>query len=211
MAQLLRYGESNFWFVSSCNGLRVFAAVWPYSPGSQSRCRTVRFEFIRPVARLRHLIGQLKFTLSQARNRQTVTCAASLVVCAAHSLIGRTRCPWQACSGGPRSVSADAVGFVQSPAGLPRNSHRCARISSRRGSKSTSIPTARMPSFTGRNASAAMTRKERSGMRKTPLKSARRPARGNVDNGLRCPQSHRNKSRSSGHLMRYQNCSAARF
>src|SRR5271157_2033189 len=76
MAQLLRYGESNFWFVSSCNGLRVFAAVWPYSLGSQSRCRTVRFtvrfEFIRPVARLRHLIGQLKLTLSQARNRQTV-------------------------------------------------------------------------------------------------------------------------------------------
>src|SRR5271166_404847 len=118
MAQLLRYGESNFGFVSSCNGLRVFAAVWPYSPGSQSRCRTVRFtvrfEFIRPVARLRHLIGQLKLTLSQARNRQTVTCAASLVLCVAHTLIGRTRCPWQACSGGPRSLSADAVGFVQS-------------------------------------------------------------------------------------------------
>src|SRR5271166_6403830 len=118
MAQLLRYGESNFWFVSSCNGLRAFAAVWPYSPGSQSRCRTVRFtvrfEFIRPGARLRHLIGQLKFTLSQARNRQTVTCAASLVLCVAHTLIGRTRCPWQACSGGPRSLSAGAVGFVQS-------------------------------------------------------------------------------------------------
>src|SRR5271166_2786594 len=120
MAQLLRYGESNFWFVSSCNGLRVFAAVWPYSPGrnlavgvaiSLSDC-TVRIHPARGSLAASH--GQLKFTLSQARNRQTVTCAASLVLCVAHTFIGRTRCPWQGCSGGPRSLSAGAVGFVQS-------------------------------------------------------------------------------------------------
>jgi hypothetical protein len=27
----LRYGESDFWFISSCKRLRAFAAVWPYS------------------------------------------------------------------------------------------------------------------------------------------------------------------------------------
>ena len=30
MAQVLRYGESDFWFVSSYNRLGVFAAIWPY-------------------------------------------------------------------------------------------------------------------------------------------------------------------------------------
>src|SRR3984885_7909001 len=41
-----------------------------------------------------------------------------------------------------------------------------------------SIPTARTPSFTGRAASAATTRKARSKMRNEPLKSARRRACG---------------------------------
>ena len=46
----------------------------------------------------------------------------------------------------------------------------------------------------------------RSGTPKTPPKSARRRACGNVDDAARRPQSHRrNKSRRSGHMMCYQN------
>ena len=84
---------------------------------------------------------------------------------------------------------------------------RCARISSRRGSRSMSIPTARTPSFTGRAASAATTRTERSEMRKMPLKSARRrnPVDG-MDKPLACPpRPQANKSRRSGHSVCYQN------
>ena len=54
---------------------------------------------------------------------------------------------------------------------------RCARTSSRRGSRSTSIPTARTPSFMGPDASDATTATERSGtatMKNAPLNSARR-------------------------------------
>src|SRR5208337_3798725 len=144
MAQLLRYGESNFWFVSSCNGLRVFAAVWPYSPGrnlavgvaiSLSDC-TVRIHPARGSLAASH--GQLKFTLSQARNRQTVTCAASLVLCVAHTFIGRTRCPWQGCSGGPRSLPAASASSCitgTSPSGFcgPSAAHCGAEFSRRAG------------------------------------------------------------------------------
>src|SRR5208337_3141 len=83
---------------------------------------------------------------------------------------------------------------------------RCVRTSSRRGSRSTSIPTDPMPSSTGRAASAGTTGRERSGMRKTPLKSARRRARGNGDNAKALPTvPQENRTRRSGHLMCYQN------
>ncbi len=82
---------------------------------------------------------------------------------------------------------------------------RCGRTSSRRGSRSITIPMARTPSFTARAASAATTRPG-AGTRKTPPKSARWRACGNVDNAKRCPLSHReNRSRRSGHSMCYQN------
>jgi transposase len=55
---------------------------------------------------------------------------------------------------------------------------RCGPISSRRGSRSTSTPTAPTRSFTDPDASAATTRTERSETRKTPPKSARRRACG---------------------------------
>jgi hypothetical protein len=60
--------------------------------------------------------------------------------------------------------------------------------SSRRASRSTSIPTAPTPSSTDHDTSAATTRKERSEMRKTPLKSARRrnPVDG-MDKPQACP------------------------
>src|SRR6202046_1424017 len=70
-----------------------------------------------------------------------------------------------------------------------------------------SIPTARTPSFTGRAASAATTRKARSEMRKTPLKSAQRrtPVDG-MDKPPACPPGpQENKSRRSGQMMGYQN------
>src|ERR1700733_15360240 len=66
-----------------------------------------------------------------------------------------------------------------------------------------SIPTARTPSFTGRAASAATTRKARSEMRKTPLKSAQRrtPVDG-MDKPPACPPGpQENKTRRSGQLM----------
>src|ERR1700727_2233728 len=70
-----------------------------------------------------------------------------------------------------------------------------------------SIPPARTPSFTGRAASAATTRKARSEMRKTPLKSAQRrtPVDG-IDKPPACPPGpQENKSRRSGQMMGYQN------
>src|SRR5271157_3508659 len=60
-------------------------------------------------------------------------------------------------------------------------------LTSRRGSRSISIPTARTPFSAARAASAATTRRERSRIRKTPLKSARRRACGNVDNANALP------------------------
>ncbi len=53
---------------------------------------------------------------------------------------------------------------------------RCGRISSRRGSRRISTPTARTPSSTGQDASAARTRKERSG-RETNAAQIRSAAR----------------------------------
>ena len=91
-----------------------------------------------------------------------------------------------------------------------RSGGRCGRASSGRGSRSTSTPTAPTPSFMDRAASAATTRKERSGnpmKRKTPLKSARRrnPVDG-IDKPPACPpRPQENKSRRSGHSMCYQN------
>jgi hypothetical protein len=76
---------------------------------------TVRIEFIRPVDRLRHLMGQLKLTPTQARNQQTNTCDRVARPSHRASLTDRSNTmQWQACSEGPRSLSADAVGFVQS-------------------------------------------------------------------------------------------------
>ena len=64
-------------------------------------------------------------------------------------------------------------------------------ISSRRGSRSTSTPTAPMPSSTGRAASAGTTPMEVSKMRKTPLKSARRrSAVDGMDKPPACPPPH---------------------
>jgi hypothetical protein len=84
---------------------------------------------------------------------------------------------------------------------------RCGPISSRRGSRCMSIPTARTPSFTDRAASAATTRKERSEMRKTPPKSARRRPLWTAWTSLRLahPAHKQNKSRRSGHMMCCQN------
>jgi hypothetical protein len=84
---------------------------------------------------------------------------------------------------------------------------RCAPISSRRGSRSTSTPTAPAPSSMGPAASADMTRTERSKMRNTPLKSARRRASWKCGQGIRLAHSptRQNKTRRSGHLMCYQN------
>ena len=60
--------------------------------------------------------------------------------------------------------------------------------------------------FHGPRSSAGTTGRERSGMRKTPLKSARRRARGNVDNAKALPTvPQENRTRRSGHLMCYQN------
>jgi hypothetical protein len=76
----------------------------------------------------------------------------------------------------------------------------CARISSRRGSRSVSIPVHvypdGTPSFTGRAASAATTRTERSEMRKAPLKSARRrnPVDGMDKPLARLPRPQANKA-----------------
>ena len=65
---------------------------------------------------------------------------------------------------------------------------RCGRTSSRRGSRSITIPMARTPSFTARAASAATSpERSRSGTRKTPPKSARWRACGNVDNANALP------------------------
>jgi hypothetical protein len=62
------------------------------------------------------------------------------------------------------------------------------------------------PSFTDPDASAATTRRERSKMQKTPLKSARRRACGTVDNAAALPTvPQENKTRRSGHMMGYQN------
>ena len=85
---------------------------------------------------------------------------------------------------------------------------RCGRISSRRGSRSTSIPTAPTPSSTGRAASAATTRRERSEdakkRRLNPLGGAN--AVDGMDKPPACPpRPQQNKTRRSGHLMRYQN------
>ncbi|RBP14008.1 integrase-like protein [Roseiarcus fermentans] len=80
------------------------------------------------------------------------------------------------------------------------------RISSRPRSASTSTSTARTPSFTGRDASAATTRKDSSSRSFAPPESARR--RDLWTCGRRfapptCPQE--NRTRRSGHLMCYQN------
>jgi hypothetical protein len=84
---------------------------------------------------------------------------------------------------------------------------RCAPISSRRGSRFTSTPTAPAPSSMGPAASADMTRTERSKMRNTPLKSAWRRASRKCGQGIRLAHSptRQNKTRRSGHLMCYQN------
>src|ERR1700677_834698 len=73
-----------------------------------------------------------------------------------------------------------------------------------------SIPTARTPSSTGPAASAATTRKEGSGktIPLARLKSARRRADacGHVDDASPRPQADKeNRTRRSGHMMRYQN------
>jgi hypothetical protein len=68
-------------------------------------------------------------------------------------------------------------------------------------------PTAPTPASTDPAASADMTGTERSEMRKTPLKSARRrnPVDG-MDKPPACPpRSQENKNRRSGHVIRYQN------
>jgi transposase len=77
----------------------------------------------------------------------------------------------------------------------------------RRGSRSTSTPTAPAPSSMGPAALADMTRTERSKMRNTPLKSARRRASWKCGQGIRLAHSptRQNKTRRSGHLMCYQN------
>ena len=75
--------------------------------------------------------------------------------------------------------SARSAMTIASPTGRSSSRSRkarCGRISSGRGSRSTSTPTARTPSSTGRAASAATTKRERSEMRKAPLNSARRPS-----------------------------------
>ena len=63
------------------------------------------------------------------------------------------------------------------------------------------------PSSMGRAASAATTTRERSKMQKAPLKSARRPnAVDGMDKPSACPtRPQQNKTRRSGHSMRYQN------
>jgi transposase len=106
-----------------------------------------------------------------------------------------------------RSVrSATTIACRFEPSSCKSRQARCARTSSRRGSRSTSTPTARTPFSTGLDASAATTRTERSRTRKMPLKSARRRACGNVDNAPALPTVPQgNKSRRSGHMMCYQN------
>ena len=86
---------------------------------------------------------------------------------------------------------------------------RCAPISSRRGSRSTSMPTAPTPSFTGRAASAGTTKRSAQATR-CHEKRRLNPLGGKPvemwTTPTRCPQSHRqNKSRRSGHMLCYQN------
>ena len=82
-----------------------------------------------------------------------------------------------ACRRSARSETTIACPTGRSSCKSPRA--RCGPISSRRGSRSTSTPAARMLSFMGQDASAATTTKERSRtatMKNAPLNSARRRA-----------------------------------
>ena len=88
-----------------------------------------------------------------------------------------------------------------------RSGGRCARISSRRGSRCTSIPTARTPSSTDHDASAATTRTGGSRtplMFNAPLKSARRRnAVDGMDKAAGLPtQPTENKTRRSATALR---------
>jgi transposase len=87
---------------------------------------------------------------------------------------------------------------------IPQSPLRPHFVKARSGS--TSTPTAPTPSSTDRGASAGTTRRERSGRRKSPLKSARRRACGNVDNANALPTvPQENRTRRSGHSMGCQN------